>query len=176
MTRHIAIAVLLAAAFASAGCTPPAEQIMPAPAGELLFDTQTGCTERSHFTLVADPFGGRAKVARGDAGTRGRQKMVLLNDRGFFAMPAQPADKAVVLRLAVQGARDVRVMLVAGAEHGSYLRTLAAEKEWIDLELPLAEARAISPGAKVVDITVWQMDTGKGNALYVQGAWLVKRE
>ena len=173
MTRHVASTVLLAVAFLAAGCAQPTAPAMPAPTGELLFDAHTGCTGRGHFTLVADPFGGPSKAGRGDAGAKGRQKMVFLNDQGFFAMPADPGERAVVIRLAVKGAREVRVMLVAGEEHGTYLRTLDAEGKWIDLKLPLAEARAISPGAKVVDITIWQMDTAKDNVLYVQGAWMV---
>ena len=176
MARYMTSTVLLAAAFVSVGCAQPPAPAMPAPAGELLFDARTGCTGRSHFTLVADPFGGREKTGRGDAGAKGRQKMVFLDDDGFFAMPADPGDRAVVVRLAVKGARDLRVMLVAGEEHGTYLRRLQAEGKWVDLRLPLSEARAISAGAKVVDITIWQMDTGKGNALYVQKAWLGGRK
>ena len=148
------------------------------PAGEgLLFDALTGCKERSHFLLIDDPFGGSARAGQGTRGARGRQKMVLLNADGFFAMPADRAGKAVVIRLAVKGKRDLHILLVAGGGGSAgYRRTLPAEGRWCDVELPLARAGRIDAGARIVDITIWQQDTAPSAVLYVQKAWLADRE
>lgn len=139
----------------------------------LLFDARTGAGQRNHFVLVDDPFGGSEPAGRGTGGAGGLQKMVLLSEDGFFAMPADREEFEVVVRLAVVGGKDVRVMLVAGEkEYASYHRTLPAAGGWCDLELPLAKARRIADGSRIHDITIWQKDTSPDAVLYVQKAWL----
>ncbi len=169
---------LLTALLAALGCgqqpTTTGQPARAGAAGALLFDALTGCQERSHFVLIDDPFGGREKAGRGTRGAGGLQKMVLLNDRGFFAMPPDREGKAVVIRLAVRGRRELRILLVAGgSQSADYRRTLPAEGRWCDVELPLLEARRVPSGAKIVDITIWQQDTAPQAVLYVQKAWLI---
>ncbi len=169
MARSLMVLTFTAAvALVQSGCTTAP----PAPPGELLFDAHTGCGQRNHFILIDDPFGGPEQAGKGTAGAKGLQKMVLLNGEGFFAMPADPEGQAVVIRLAVKGKRDLRVLLVAGDQHASYRPTLPAEGTWCDIELPLARARRIHAGRKIVDITIWQQDTSDAAVLYVQKGWL----
>jgi len=139
----------------------------------LLLDARAGCSGRNHFVLVDDPFGGSEQAGRGTGGANGLQKMVLLSERGFFAMPSDREAWEVVIRLAVKGERGVRVMLVAGEKgHASYHRTLDAAGRWCDLQLPLTGTRRIPEGARIHDITIWQKDTGPDAVLYVQKARL----
>ncbi len=138
-----------------------------------LFDARSGTTQRNHFVLVNDPFGGPEQAGRGTKGTDGLQTMALLNEDGFFAMPSDREEFEVVLRLGVRGERDVRIVLVAsGAEYASYRRTLPGVGRWCDLTLPLTEASRIADGSVIHGITVWQRDTSSAGRLYVQKGWV----
>jgi hypothetical protein len=147
------------------------------PHAALLFDATGGATQRNHFELVADPFGGRDMVGRGTWGAHGGQKMVLLNDAGFFPMPANADAWSVMIRLALQGQRDLRFVLVgAGGRGVGYRRSVPAEGKWCNVALPLSEAAGrIRRGVNVVDITVMQSDPSERAVLYVHSAVLARR-
>ena len=168
------VTLCLAGAALLAGCGSAADPWADRPGAVLLFDATRGATQRNHFEPVRDPYGGRAKVGRGTWGAQGGQKMVLLNDAGFFAMPADAAGHSVIIRLALRGQRDLRFVLVGEGGKGiTYRRTVPAEGRWCDIELPLSEAAGrITPGEKVVDITVMQFDPSEQAVLYVHSAVL----
>jgi len=159
------------------GVTRPPALEVPGAKTTFLFDAVEGATRRLHFEAVPDPFGGPGTVARGTAGLHGGQKLVFLNDRGFFAMPADATGRSVVIRMAVRGQRSVRIALVAKGKGFSYRATLPAEGKWCDVEVPLSSAgNRVPAGAKIVDVTLFGSDPSPGAALYVHSAVLTLRQ
>lgn len=139
----------------------------------LLLDHRSGTTGRPHCTTVRDPFGGAGLVITGEFIGDGHNKTTFLNKDGFFVVPPEWRG-SVVLRIAVRGSRKLRIALVS--ERGklkSYRPELPAEGRWCEVVLPLRHiSSTIRPGEKIVDITIWQVESDKEGALYVDRALL----
>lgn len=172
------VIALTATAFALTGCAPrtfPAQSSAalsrPTTRTTLLFDASHGATSRRHFEAVPDPFANQGLVARGTRGTPNEQKLVFLNDQGFFALPADRSQKAIVFRIAVTGPRGVRIVFCSKDKTLSYHTTLPAEAMWCDVRVPLqAIADGLGPNAMVMDVTIFQKEISDHAALFLQSA------
>jgi len=154
----IRLTVAVVALLCSAGCGPKAQDPAREAGGlRLLVDHATTLSFRNHVRATPDPAGGPGTVLMSNSESRSEHQMVFQQKTGFFPVP-QDHSGAVVARVFVRQERRVRVALVAGDRLKSYYLQVPEEGQWCDLVLPLTHvASKIPAGAKVDDITLWQL-------------------
>lgn len=152
------------------GATAPAATNASAT---VILDASSARRIREQTQLVPDPFGSTNLVIRSTQAHHDEQKIFFVRGDGLFALPANPANASLDLRLAAQGPTGIRIVLATTNGSATHRATLPATGQWCHVSVPLAPlADRLGRGAPVIDLTLFQKDESHQGNFFLERATL----